>query len=96
MPAKDAMTWADVQIWLNTLTLEQLAAPAFISSAPDDFDDIGSLVVTELVTVASEDARISGAYTGPVMVVGPVDSYPIFIETQRPSRFAEWAREYDP
>jgi len=96
MSAKDAMTWADVQNWLNTLTPEQLAAPAFISGALDDFDDVGSLIATELVTVASEDARISSTYIGPVMVVGPVDTYPIFIETQNPSRFAEWAREHAP
>lgn len=96
MSAKCEMTWADVQNWLSTLTPAQLAAPAFITAALDDFDDVGSLIATELVAVASEHARISGAYKGPVMLVGPVDTYPIFLETQETGSFAEWAREHDP
>ena len=68
--------------------------PAVITPGADDFGGTEYVVITELVDVAREHARISGGYEGPVMVVEELQGEPGRAEEVREARsYADWVRQ---
>src|SRR5580704_6629669 len=62
-------TYRDLARWLKSLPAEVLDQPVLVTTGADEFGDTTLYPITDLIDRLCEDARFSGGYEGPVMLV---------------------------